>query len=269
MLTHGNSLAGAMSFHGILRPMEHRLVSLLPLSHSLEQQVSLFYAMDVGADILYVRSRNPRVIFDSLREHGVTTMLLVPQLVDLFWSAIEREVEKQGRTATFNRMRGIARHLPFGVQAPHLQERPRAAGRRPAAVRHVRRVPAAGPPAGLGGHRRHRHPGLRRHRDGRRLRHHHGRPPAGLRRRPTQTRRDANRRRRRDPVPRPHPVQGLLGQPGRNRRRLHRGRLVQVGRPGPARRAGQAAPARPQAGTSSSCPTASTCIPRTSRTACA
>jgi long-chain acyl-CoA synthetase len=113
MLAHSNSLAGAMSFHGIVKPMEHRLVSLLPLSHSLEQQVSLFYAMNVGADILYVRSRNPRVIFDSLREHRVTTMLLVPQIIDLFWSAIEREVEKQGRTATFRRMRGIARHLPF------------------------------------------------------------------------------------------------------------------------------------------------------------
>ena len=57
----------------------------------------LFYAMDVGADILYVRRRNPRVIFDSLREHRVTTMLLVPQVLDLFWSAIEREVEQQGR----------------------------------------------------------------------------------------------------------------------------------------------------------------------------
>ena len=116
MLAHQNSLAGVKSFHGILKPMEHRLVSLLPLSHSLEQQVSLFYAMDVGADILYVRSRNPRVIFDSLREHRVTTMLLVPQVVDLFCSAIEREVEKQGRTATFNRMRGIARRLPYGAR---------------------------------------------------------------------------------------------------------------------------------------------------------
>jgi len=69
--------------------------------------------MDVGASILYVRSRNPRVIFDSLREHQVTTMLLVPQVMDLFWNAIEREVEKQGRTATFGRLRGIARHLPY------------------------------------------------------------------------------------------------------------------------------------------------------------
>jgi long-chain acyl-CoA synthetase len=116
MLAHENSLAGVRSFNGIIKPMEHRLVSLLPLSHSLEQQVSLFYAMDVGADILYVRSRNPRVIFDALREHRVTTMLLVPQVVDLFWSAVEREVEKQGRTASFNRLRSVARHLPYGAR---------------------------------------------------------------------------------------------------------------------------------------------------------
>src|SRR4029078_9928875 len=68
------------------------------------------------ADVLYVRSRNPRVIFDSLREHRVTSMVLVPQVLDLFWSAIEREVEKQGRTATFNRLRGIARRMPYAVR---------------------------------------------------------------------------------------------------------------------------------------------------------
>jgi long-chain acyl-CoA synthetase len=113
MLAHDNVLAGVDSFHRIIGPMEHRIVSLLPLSHSLEQNVSLFYAMDVGADILYVRSRNPRVIFDALREHRVTTMLLVPQVLDLFWSAIEREVEKQGRTASFERLRRVARHLPY------------------------------------------------------------------------------------------------------------------------------------------------------------
>ncbi len=113
MLAHDNVLAGVQSFHGIIKPMEHRLVSLLPLSHSLEQAVSLYYALDVGADILYVRSRNPRVIFEALHDHRVTTMLLVPQLLDLFWSAIEREVAKQGRTATFGRLRRIARRLPM------------------------------------------------------------------------------------------------------------------------------------------------------------
>ena len=113
MLAHDNVLGGVASFHRIIAPMEHRIVSLLPLSHLLEQAVCLFYALEVGADVLYVRSRNPRVIFDSLREHRVTTMLLVPQVVDLFWSAIEREIARQGRTAQVNRLRGIARHLPM------------------------------------------------------------------------------------------------------------------------------------------------------------
>ena len=130
ILTHANVLAGAMSFHGIINPMEHRIVSLLPLSHALEQAVSLYYAMNVGADVLYVRSRNPRVIFDSLREHRVTSMVLVPQVLDLFWSAIEREVEKQGRTATFNRLRGHRAADAVRGPAAAVPERPHPVRRR-------------------------------------------------------------------------------------------------------------------------------------------
>ncbi|MEO8273077.1 MAG: AMP-binding protein, partial [Chloroflexota bacterium] len=93
-----------------------RIVSLLPLSHLLEQAVGLYYALSVGASVLYVRSRNPRVIFDALRAHRVTSMVVVPQVLDLFWSAIEREVEKSGRAALFNRLRSIARRLPMSVR---------------------------------------------------------------------------------------------------------------------------------------------------------
>ena len=96
--------------------MDHRLVSLLPLSHLLEQAVGLYYALDVGASVLYVRSRNPRVIFDSLRDHRVTSMVVVPQVLDLFWSSIEREVEKAGRHRTFGRLRRIARRLPYRLR---------------------------------------------------------------------------------------------------------------------------------------------------------
>ena len=116
VLTHDNVVASIESFHRIIPPMEHRLVSLLPLSHLLEQAVGLYYALDVGADILYVRSRNPRVIFDALGDHRVTSMVVVPQVLDLFWSAIEREVEKRGRTAAFDRLRGIGRHLPVAIR---------------------------------------------------------------------------------------------------------------------------------------------------------
>ncbi len=116
MLTHDNVVASIESFHHIVPPMEHRLVSLLPLSHLLEQAVGLYYALDVGADVLYVRSRNPRVIFDALRDHRVTSMVVVPQVLDLFWSAIEREVAKRSRSETFMRLRGVARRLPVPIR---------------------------------------------------------------------------------------------------------------------------------------------------------
>jgi long-chain acyl-CoA synthetase len=116
MLAHDNLLASNRTFHRIIPPMDHRIVSLLPLSHLLEQAVGLYYALSVGASVLYVRSRNPRVIFDALREHRVTSMVVVPQVLDLFWSAIEREVEKSGRTVLFGRLRSIARRLPMAAR---------------------------------------------------------------------------------------------------------------------------------------------------------
>jgi long-chain acyl-CoA synthetase len=116
MLAHDNVLASIETFHRIVPAMEHRLVSLLPLSHLLEQAVGLFYALSVGASVLYVRSRNSRVIFDSLRDQRVTSMVVVPQVLDLFWSAIEREVAKRGRSRSFERLRAIARHLPVVIR---------------------------------------------------------------------------------------------------------------------------------------------------------
>lgn len=116
MLAHDNVIATIKTFDNILPPIRHRIVSLLPLSHLLEQGVGLFYALSVGANVLYVRSRNPRVIFDAIRTHRVTSMIVVPQVLDLFWSAIEREADKSGRRATFDRLRAIARRLPVALR---------------------------------------------------------------------------------------------------------------------------------------------------------
>ncbi|HEX7949835.1 MAG TPA: AMP-binding protein [Candidatus Limnocylindrales bacterium] len=116
MLAHDNIVASIESFHRIIPHMEHRIVSILPLSHLLEQSVALLYALSVGASVLYVRSLNPRVVFEAMRVQRVTSMVLVPQGLDLFWSAIEREVDRAGRRASFERLRRIARPLPIWVK---------------------------------------------------------------------------------------------------------------------------------------------------------
>jgi long-chain acyl-CoA synthetase len=116
MLAHDNVLASVGAMHHVVPPMDHRIVSLLPLSHLFEQAVALLYALDVGADILYVRSRNPRLIFEAIRGHRMTSMVLVPQILELFWTALEREVDRAGRTRTFERSRRLARRLPYAAR---------------------------------------------------------------------------------------------------------------------------------------------------------
>jgi len=117
MLTHGGILETLAVCRVMLPPRHHRVVSLLPLSHLFEQAPVLFYGTMIGADVQYVRSRNPRIIFESLREHRVTTMVVTPQLMEIFWTALGREVDRQGRRKTFERAaagcRGIS-HIGHG-----------------------------------------------------------------------------------------------------------------------------------------------------------
>jgi long-chain acyl-CoA synthetase len=116
MVAHDNLLATMTAINRVIPPLEHRVVSVLPLSHLFEQAIGLIYALSVGADILYVRSRNPRVLFAALQAHRVTSMIVVPQVLDLFWSAIEREADKSGRRVLFDRLRAIARRLPYPIR---------------------------------------------------------------------------------------------------------------------------------------------------------
>lgn len=116
MLTHGTVLATLEALTRIIPPRPHRAVSLLPLSHLFEQAPVLLYGTMIGAEILYVRSRNPRLIFEALREHRVTTMVVVPQLLELFWMGLTREVARQGRERSFAWVRRIARFLPYRLR---------------------------------------------------------------------------------------------------------------------------------------------------------
>ncbi len=113
MLKHGTILSTLEAIAKIIPPREHRAVSLLPPSHLFEQAPVLMFGTMIGAHILFVRSRTPRVIFEALREERVTTMVLVPQLLEIFWIGLEREVKRQGKDKTFNRARRIARFLPY------------------------------------------------------------------------------------------------------------------------------------------------------------
>jgi long-chain acyl-CoA synthetase len=86
------------------------------LSHTLEQCVGLLLSMHRGASIFYLASRQPAVIFEALKEHGATAMILVPQMLQLFMASIEREVKKQGKEKEWHRMLKVAEFAPLKVR---------------------------------------------------------------------------------------------------------------------------------------------------------
>jgi long-chain acyl-CoA synthetase len=116
LLTHGNVLETMGMFSRLLRPRHLRAVSILPLSHLLEQVSTLLFGTMMGAEIVYVRSRNPRVIVEAMSELGANAIVGTPQLLELLWAAITRRIEQRGLGSVVSGARSIARHLPYRLR---------------------------------------------------------------------------------------------------------------------------------------------------------
>ncbi|HEX6605474.1 MAG TPA: AMP-binding protein, partial [Chloroflexia bacterium] len=113
MLTHGNILADAINTNKHVPEFPtYRLLSILPLSHMLEEVVGLLLPLLRGAGVTYTASRQSTVLFRAIQEQQITTILLVPQAVELLMNAIEQEVRAQGKEALWRRMQRVAGYLP-------------------------------------------------------------------------------------------------------------------------------------------------------------
>jgi long-chain acyl-CoA synthetase len=114
MLTHANIVANVRSLDGLMpRGPHYRLLSLLPLSHMLEQTGGLYLPLSYGACISYLASRQPATIFKANAERQVTTMVVVPLVLDVMLRGIEREVRRAGAWRKWRAMHAIAARLPM------------------------------------------------------------------------------------------------------------------------------------------------------------
>ncbi|RPJ60337.1 MAG: hypothetical protein EHM23_10795 [Acidobacteria bacterium] len=68
------------------------LLSVLPLYHALEFSCGFLAPINAGSTITYLRSLKPKIILETMRETGTTTMLGVPTLYALIREDIERRV---------------------------------------------------------------------------------------------------------------------------------------------------------------------------------
>jgi len=94
----------------------NRFVSILPLSHIMEQVAGLVYAVAAGAETEYITTLRPDVIAAAIRGHRATALVVVPQVLELLLGAIRREADRTGSGATFRRALRVAPYLPVGLR---------------------------------------------------------------------------------------------------------------------------------------------------------
>ena len=113
-LTHRNIVSNARAIQNIFPSSpSDRLLSLLPLSHMLEQCGGLLVPLLGGARVVYPVSRQPSLLFKAIQENQITLLLMVPQGLQLIMNGIEREVERQEKAGTWRAMHRITPRIPM------------------------------------------------------------------------------------------------------------------------------------------------------------
>jgi long-chain acyl-CoA synthetase len=117
MLSHGNFLAEVDALRvGFPLKRTYRALSVLPLSHALEQVINLLLAYSFGVRITYVPRVNAVTIGRALREDKITCLVIVPELLRLMLSGIERRARQQGSWRRWQVAHRVAGRLPFAVR---------------------------------------------------------------------------------------------------------------------------------------------------------
>ncbi|MCL6552436.1 MAG: AMP-binding protein [Firmicutes bacterium] len=117
MLTHGNFLAEVEALRrGFPLDRGERALSVLPLSHALEQTVGLLLAFVSGVRVTYVPRINALTMSRTLQEDRITCMIVVPEVLRLLLNGIERQAQRQGQGANWRRAHRLAGRLPFPLR---------------------------------------------------------------------------------------------------------------------------------------------------------
>jgi len=114
MLTHANILANVASAQATLHiPTGERLLSLLPLSHMMEQTAGLLASLAAGATVYFATSRRSSAILAAFQRHRIGVIICVPEILTLLLAGIEREVDRSGKRRAWDALNAVAARLPI------------------------------------------------------------------------------------------------------------------------------------------------------------
>lgn len=115
MISFGNIYSQLRDFEYMFKlTNDNTLLSILPLNHLLELDCGFFGMLYMGAKVVYIKSLNPKELTSTMKEKGITNMIVVPLVAKMLKNSIDKQIKKQPESAqkAFKILYGIAKFTP-------------------------------------------------------------------------------------------------------------------------------------------------------------
>lgn len=93
-----------------------KTISILPLSHMLEQVAGLLLPLSRGTTIHYLPRINSFRLLQAFSEYQPTHLVFVPQLLKIFWEKIEDRANSNGQLEKLSFLLKISAYLPISMR---------------------------------------------------------------------------------------------------------------------------------------------------------
>lgn len=119
MISFGNIYAQLRDFEKVFHlTHKHTLLSILPLNHLLELNCGFFGMLYMGAKIVYIQSLTPKELTNTMKEKGITNMIVVPLVAKMLKNSIDKEINKlpPKTKKTFKLLYDLAKFMPRQIR---------------------------------------------------------------------------------------------------------------------------------------------------------
>ena len=119
MISFGNIYSQLRDFEIMFKlTNDNTLLSILPLNHLLELDCGFFGMLYMGAKVVYIKSLNPKELTSTMKEKGITNMIVVPLVAKMLKNSIDKQIKKQPETAqkAFKVLYALAKFAPRKVR---------------------------------------------------------------------------------------------------------------------------------------------------------
>ena len=100
MISFGNIYSQLRDFEYMFKlTNDNTLLSILPLNHLLELDCGFFGMLYMGAKVVYIKSLNPKELTSTMKEKGITNMIVVPLVAKMLKNSIDKQIKKQPESA--------------------------------------------------------------------------------------------------------------------------------------------------------------------------